>query len=162
MKIDHLEERIEDYKSSIKTVVDKRMYWKENVKPLLKKTLESITARYDLGWNVQDLKWLQSNEAINITFDSFPPELIDCTNLIPAFQFTAGGALVFSQSYNGDVFVFILYPDLPQLSTDENFLELGNFMPQEITEKLIIEKVDEFLKEMIKWEVPSIKKKLGY
>ena len=29
-------------------------------------------------------------------------------------------------------------------------------------EKLIIEKVDEFLKEMIKWEVPSYKTTLGF
>ena len=28
--------------------------------------------------------------------------------------------------------------------------------------KIIIEKVDEFLKEMIKWEVPNNKNKLGY
>ncbi|MFT5861681.1 MAG: hypothetical protein ACI828_000324, partial [Flavobacteriales bacterium] len=39
---------------------------------------------------------------------------------------------------------------------------LGTYPPQEITEKMIVEKVDEFLKEMIRWEVPSLKKKLGY
>lgn len=162
MKIEHLEERIADYRLSIKAVVDKRLYWKESLKPLIQKTLETIVNSYDLGWSVQHLKWLQSNEAINITFDSFPPELIDCTNLIPAFQFTAGGALVFSQSYNGDVFIFVLYPDNPQIPVEENIMELGNFIPQDVTEKLIVEKVDEFLKEIIKWEVPSIKKKLGY
>lgn len=162
MKIEHLEERILDYKNSIKTVVDKRLYWREHVKPLLQKTFDTVVASYDLGWSVQSLKWLQSNEAINITFDSFPQELIDCTNLIPAFQFTPGGSLVFSQSYNGDVFVFVLYPDNPQVPASENIMELGTYRPEEITEKLIVEKVDEFLKEMIKWEVPSIKKKLGF
>lgn len=162
MKIEHLEERIADYRNSIKTVVDKRIYWKEKLIPLLQKTLDTVVSSYDLGWSVQRLKWLQSNEAINITFDSFPPELIDCTNLIPAFQFVAGGALVFSQSYNGDIFVFVLYPDNPQIPVEENILELGTHLPQEITEKVIVEKVDEFLKEMIKWEVPSLKKKLGY
>jgi hypothetical protein len=39
---------------------------------------------------------------------------------------------------------------------------LGFYNPAEITEKLIIEKVDEFLKEMIKWEVPSYKTTLGF
>ncbi|MFT5864094.1 MAG: hypothetical protein ACI828_002766 [Flavobacteriales bacterium] len=162
MKIEHLEERIADYRNSIKTVVDKRIYWREKLIPLLQKTFDTVVSSYDLGWSVQRLKWLQSNEAINITFDSFPPELIDCTNLIPAFQFEAGGALVFSQSYNGDIFVFVLYPDNPQIPVEENIIELGTYPPQEITEKMIVEKVDEFLKEMIKWEVPSLKKKLGY
>lgn len=162
MKIEHLEERIIDYRSSIKTVVDKRLEWKDVTKPLILKTLTAVQNKYDLGWSVQNLKWMQSNEAVNIMFDSFPPELIDCTNLIPAFQFMAGGALVFSQSYNGDVFVFMMYPENTQLSAEDSMLELGTFLPQDISEKLIVEKVDEFLKEMIKWEVPSLKKKLGY
>ena len=162
MKIEHLEERIEDYRLSIKSVVEKRLYWKETTKPLIIKILKSIVETYDLGWNVQQLQWLQSSEAVNITFDSFPSELVDCTNLIPAFQFTAGGALVFSQSHNSDVFIFILYPENPQVPVEENLMELGNFVPQEVTEKLIVEKVDEFLKEIIKWEIPSLKKKLGF
>lgn len=162
MKIEHLEERIAEYRTSIKTVVDKRLYWRDKTKPLLQKTLQTVVETYNLGWSVQNLKWLQSNEATNITFDSFPPELIDCTNLIPAFQFSAGGSLVFSQSYNGDVFVFILYPDNPQIPIEENITELGTYAPEEITDRMIVERVDEFLKEMIKWEVPTLKKKLGY
>lgn len=162
MKIEHLEERIVDYRNSIKTVVDKRLEWKDITKPLILKTLNAVEKMYNLGWSVQNLKWMQSNEAVNITFDSFPPELIDCTNLIPAFQFMPGGALVFSQSYNGDIFIFMLYPENPQMSPEDSILELGTLNPQDVSEKLIIEKVDEFLKEMIKWEVPSIKKKLGY
>lgn len=162
MKIEHLEERIADYRSSIKMVVDKRLLWKDVTKPLILKTLKGIEAKFDLGWSVQNLKWMQTNEAVNITFDSFPPELVDCTNLIPAFQFVPGGALVFSQSYNGDVLIVMLYPDNPQASPDESMLELGSYIPQDIIEKLIVEKVDQFLKEMIKWEVPSLKQKLGY
>jgi hypothetical protein len=162
MKIEHLEERITDYKKSVQAVVDKRIYWKEHLKSLLDKTLNSVVKRYDLGWNVQHLKWLHSDEAVNIVFESFPPELVDCTNLIPAYQFTAGGALVFSQGYNGDVTITILYPDIHHIPTDENMTEIGTYLPQEITEKLILEKVDEFLKEIIKWEVPSLHKKLGY
>jgi hypothetical protein len=48
------------------------------------------------------------------------------------------------------------------LQTENNSLELGAFNPSEITEKLIVEKVDEFLKEMIKWEVPSYRSQLGF
>ena len=149
MKIEHLEERVDDYKVSIKAVVDKRLAWRETVKPLILKTLQKVEETYNLGWSVQNLKWMQSNEAVNITFDSFPPELIDCTNLIPAFQFMPGGALVFSQSYNGDVYIFMLYPENQQLRGEEGVFELGTFVPMEVTEKLIIEKVDEFLKEKL-------------
>ncbi|WP_144962495.1 hypothetical protein [Gillisia sp. Hel_I_86] len=162
MKIEHLEERIADYKKSIKTVVDKKVYWTERAKPLLHKTLKGITARYELGWRVQELNWIHNNEAINISFDSFPKDLIDCTNQIPAFQFIPGGALVFSQTYSGDVFIFILFPEIDLLPTENNIIEMGLFNPIDINEKFLIEKVDEFLKEMINWELPNKPRKLGF
>ena len=162
MKIEYLEERVNDYKSSIKTVVDKKTEWQTTTKALISKTLKKVCNRFDIGWKVQELNWIGTNEAINITFDSFPKELMDCTNQIPAYQFIQGGALVFSQSFSGDVHTFILFPYVEQILIENSSVELEIHAPDEITEKLIIEKVDEFLKEMIRWEVPSTKKKLGY
>lgn len=162
MKIEHLEEHVKDYKVSIKTVVDKKTIWQTKTKSLIIETLNAVCKQYDIGWKVQELNWIGTNEAVNITFDSFPKELIDCTNQIPAYQFIQGGALVFSQSYSGDVHTFILFPYVEQISLENSSIELEIHRPEEITKKLIIEKVDEFLKEMIKWEVPSTKNKLGY
>jgi hypothetical protein len=120
MKIEHLEERITDYKLSIKTVVDKKTKWKEHTKPFLLNTLTAIVEKYAIGWKVQELNWIHNSEAINISFESFPEELMDCTNQIPEFQFISGGALVFSQTYSGDVFVIVLFPevDASQKKTD--------------------------------------------
>lgn len=162
MKIEHLEERIQDYQNSIKTVVDKRVLWNTEIKDLLHKTLSAIASQYKIGWKVQELSWIHSNEAVNITFDSFPNELVDCTNLIPAFQFLPGGSLVFSQTYSGDVAVVVLFPELDYTIQDKGMIELGIVEPHLITEKLVVEKVDEFLKEIIKWEVPPPAKKLGF
>lgn len=162
MKIQHLEERIKDYKASIDKVVDKKIYWKTTTKDILLKTLNSITNTYDIGWRVQELSWIGSNEAINISFDSFPPELIEKTNQIPSYQFVQGCALVFSQSYNGEIHVIILFPIIDNAQIDANTINIGIYDPQEINEKVIIEKVDEFLKEMIKWEIPIEKKQLGF
>jgi len=97
---------------------------------------------------------------VNITFDSFPPELIEKTNQIPSYQFIQGCALVFSQSYNGEIHVIILLPIIDNIQASN--INLGIYDPQEINEKLIIEKVDEFLKEMINWEIPIEKKQLGF
>jgi len=162
MKIEHLEEHINDYKASIKTVVDKKTLWQNKTKNLISNTLKAICKQYDVGWKVQELNWIGANEAVNITFDSFPKELMDCTNQIPTYQFIQGGALIFSQSYSGDIHTFILFPYVEQIPIENSSIELEIYSPKDITEKLIIEKVDDFLKEMIKWEVPSTKKKLGY
>ncbi|MCL7762104.1 hypothetical protein MPF19_01665 [Polaribacter sp. Z014] len=162
MKIEHLEERVNDYKASIKTVVDKKTLWESTTKKLILNTLRNTAKSYNIGWKVQELNWIHNNEAVNIIFDSFPSDLIDCTNKIPAYQFIQGGALVFSQSYSGDVYIMVLLPYVEQLPIENNNIELGIYNPTEITAKLIIEKVDEFLKEMIKWEVPSYKTELGF
>ncbi len=162
MKIEHLEERIADYKSSIDLVVEKKIIWKTKTRELLSEILNSVVEKYDIGWRVQELNWINSNEAVNITFDSFPPELIEKTNIVPTFQFIQGGALIFSQSYSGDVYVFILLPVIENIMDGTNTIELGMYTPQAINEKLIVEKVDNFLKKMISWDVPTIKKKVGF
>ena len=58
MKIEHLEEHIEDYKISIKTVVDKKTLWQTKTKSLIITTLNSVCKRYDIGWKVQELNWI--------------------------------------------------------------------------------------------------------
>jgi len=153
MKIEHLEERITDYKLSIKTVVDKKTKWKEHTKSFLLNTLKAIVEKYAIGWKVQELNWIHNSEAINISFESFPEELMDCTNQIPEFQFISGGALVFSQTYSGDVFVIVLFPevDASQKKTDINSMAVlepnadgfRNYLKTKYdfsTEKLLVDK----------------------
>ncbi|MFD1292568.1 hypothetical protein ACFQ5N_01860 [Lutibacter holmesii] len=162
MKIEHLEERINDYKVSIQTVVEKKIYWETTTKKLLLKTLNNVVQQYKIGWRVQELSWINTNEAVNITFDSFPPDLITKTNQLPTYQFIQGGALVFSQTYSGDVNVFILLPLPDIINEHESDADLATYPPHKLTEKIILEKIDEFLKKMIAWEVPTIKNKVGY
>ncbi|MFH6769074.1 hypothetical protein V8G56_10040 [Gaetbulibacter aquiaggeris] len=162
MKTEHLEGRITDYKKSIETVIEKKILWKTKIKSFLVKTLQNIVDKHAIGWRVQELNWIGTNEAVNITFESFPVELAEKINQMPNYQFIQGGALVFSESYNGNVRITILFPLIENISIEDSSLELGVFSPAEITEKLIVEMVDEFLKEIIKWELPAPKAKLGY
>jgi len=162
MKIEHLEGHINSYKKSIETVVEKKILWQTKTRNLLLKTLNTIVKKYDIGWRVQELSWINTNESVNITLDSFPSELLEKTNKIPTYQFIPGGALVFSQSYSGDITIFTLYPIQENLSNITNDEDLEIYTPESIDEKLIVEKVDDFLKKMIKWEVPVIKNKVGF
>ncbi|GER60036.1 hypothetical protein [Patiriisocius marinus] len=162
MNIEYLQERVEDYKTSIETVVAKKTKWNEFSKPLLLKTLKAIVTKYTIGWKVQELNWIHNNEAVNISFETFPKDLMDCTNKIPTFQFIPGGALIFSQTYSGDIYIFVMFPEVDGIPADNNTVEFGLINPSEVTEKVIIEKVEEFLKEMIQWEVPNKRTKVGY
>ena len=71
MKTEHLEGRITDYKKSIETVIEKKILWKTKIKSLLVKTLQDIVKKHTIGWCVQELNWIGTNEAVNITFESF-------------------------------------------------------------------------------------------
>src|SRR5690606_36208432 len=156
MKIEHLDERVNEYKNSIKTIVEKRLLWKNKTKKLIVNTLKKAEEKYPIGWQVQELNWIHSNEAVNITFDSFPPCMIDLTNQLPTYQFVHGSSLVFTLLYNGDVNVLILFA-IPErsLPTEEDSEELGTYSPELITETFIAEKIDSFLKEIIKRDVPA-------
>lgn len=163
MKLEHLEERILDYKNSIRIVVQKRILWKTSIKDLIVSVLKKAEDLYAIGWQVQELNWIHSSEAVNITFDSFPPDMIELTNQLPTYQFLQGGSLVFSQLHNGDINVIILFPvaenSMPLESESE---DMGTYTPEDINEKLIVEKLDIFLKEIIKREVPTLSKKMGF
>ncbi len=85
------------------------------------------------------------------------------TKTIPGFQFLQGGSLVFSQLHHGDINIFVLFPIIENTVPLENETEdIGIFSPEEITEILVVEKVDEFLKHIIQWEVPNAKSKVGF
>ncbi|MEX2350665.1 MAG: hypothetical protein WD554_07270 [Flavobacteriaceae bacterium] len=163
MKIEHLEERVLDYKNSIKVVVEKRIMWKTTTKDLIISVLKKAESTYAIGWQVQELNWIHSNEAVNITFDSFPPDMIELTNHLPTYQFLQGGSLVFSQLHNGDISVLIVFPILENaMPIEDDTEDLGTYSPEDINEKLIVEKLDVFLKEIIKRDVPPLSKRMGF
>lgn len=163
MKIEHLEERINEYKNSIKIVVEKRLLWKTKIKNLIATTLKKAEETYPIGWQVQELNWIHSSEAVNITFESFPPDLIELTNQLPTYQFLQGSSLVFTQLHNGDINVLVLFA-VPERSipTEEDSEELGTYSPELVTEAFIAEKIDNFLKEIIKRDVPAPVGKMGF
>ncbi|THD66599.1 hypothetical protein E7Z59_12465 [Robertkochia marina] len=162
MTIDHLEERVKDYSLSINKVLEKKQRWRSTTKDLLVNTLKAIEEKYKIGWVVQELNWMFYNESVNLTFKELPGSILNSSGQIKEGDFITGGSLVFSQAQNGDVVVFILFPQVENLVVDKNSMDLGTYRPETVTERLIIEKVDEFLKEMIRWEVPAQDHKIGF
>lgn len=162
MTIDHLEERIKDYTLSLEKVLQKKREWESSARPCILRTLEEIRDKFPIGWTVQQFNWMWYNEAVNITFKTLPEGLEHLAKGSGDGELIKGGALVFSQLHNGDVSVMVLFPFIDTVSADSGTLDLGTYRPEEISEKLVIEKVDEFLKEMIRWEVPTPRDKIGF
>ncbi len=157
-----LKKSVNDYVNSLEKVLEKRKQWREYTLPLLLKTLNEIQVSFDIGWKVQQLDWLMNNSAINITFSTFPTSLAKKLDESADFEFLKGAALVFSQKYNGDIAVFIIYPADLDIVAEEDINEIGSFNPNEINENFITNKVAHFLDKIIIQEENVLKRKVGF
>ena len=162
MKSAPLEKVVKAYLDSLEKVLEKRKLWTGTTKPLLLKTLREIEATYALGWKVQELNWLWNNKAVNLMFDTVPAALSERTEFVRDFEFIRGTALVFSQKYNGDISVMILYPEVSSAGSENEFKELGAFHPKKIDAPFIEEKVSDFLEEIMVWEDNVFQHKVGF
>jgi len=157
-----LNKSVNDYVNSLEKVLEKRKQWQEFTLPLLLKKLNEIQVTHEIGWKVQQLDWLMNNSAINITFDSFPESMIEKLNGATDFEFIKGAALVFSQKYNGDISVFIIFPPELEPVSESDINELGSFNPNEINENFISNKVAYFLDKLIIREENVLRRKVGF
>ena len=162
MENNMLKKSVSDYVNSLEKVLEKRKQWRDFTLPLLLKTLNEIQADFDIGWTVQQLDWLMNNSAINITFNTFPSSMIEKMNGAADFEFIKGAALVFSQKYNGDIAVFIVYPADLEPITEGDINEIGSFNPNEINENFITNKVAHFLDKIIIQEENVLRRKVGF
>lgn len=162
MENNMLKKSVSDYVNSLEKVLEKRKQWRDFTLPLLLKTLNEIQADFDIGWTVQQLDWLMNNSAINITFNTFPASMIEKMNGATDFEFIKGAALVFSQKYNGDIAVFIVYPADLEPITEGDINEIGSFNPNEINENFITNKVAHFLDKIIIQEENVLRRKVGF
>lgn len=157
-----LTKSVNDYVHFLEKVLEKRRQWKEITLPLLLKTLNEIRDSHEIGWKIQQLDWLYNSNAVNITFDNFPKSLIERGYRSADFEFIKGSSLVFSQKYNGDIAVFILYSEVTEPVSDNNINETKTYSPFEFNENFIINKVTHFLEKIIIKEENFAKRKVGF
>ena len=162
MKIEELSAKIEEYKSAQDKIKLNRELWINKIKPLLIETLYKIKDSFDLGWQVQILNDVKNSEGVNITFEFSRSGFVRTTTKTIRSYLKKGGTIVFSQAYNGEIFVIILYPYVEEFVSESKNKLLGKFDPQIIDEGFIIEKVATFLDEMIKWEKSTYYNRVGF
>lgn len=73
-----------------------------------------------------------------------------------------GGVITFSQAYNGQIFVIIIYPNVEEFVGESEVNVLGRYKPEDITEEFIFAKVEKFLEEMTKWETSISSNRIGF
>ena len=162
MKQKVLDRSVNEYVQSLEKVLEKRKMWKEFSLPSLLDTLHGICDSHDIGWTVQELNWLWNNKAVNLSIEGIPRSLAEKWDARSDFEFVRGAALVFSQQYNGDVAVFVIYPEVAEPEAENETKDLGRYHPGELTGEFITEKVCDFLEALNLWEGNVLQQRVGF
>ena len=162
MKIEDLKTKIDSYKESQELIENNRKTWQEKTKVLLLETLNKIKDSYPINWHIQNFKWKENLEVVNITFGPTPSGIMDINEKLSKPYMKRGGTLAFSQAIDGDVYVIIVYPSIEDILSDSGNKIIGKYSPNLISESFIIEKVSKFIDEIVIWEKSSYGNPIGF
>ena len=163
MTIENLTQGVENFKNELLRIKCKREQWTNVTKPLLRDTLRSIKSKFDLDWNTYVMDGTTNSEGVNLTFGNSASGIFERTEKgIKGFS-KRGGTLAFSQAYNGDIFIIIIYPSVDELVIPvENQKLVLKVTPEKIDEGFVYEQVANFLNEMTLWESSSAYNPIGF
>lgn len=123
------------------------MKWLDETKPFLQKTLKTISSNTNTNWYVQTVDHVKNLENVNLQFFS----TVEVKDGQKEYR-TKGGALIFAQSFNGEIYVIITYPYVEEWITQREAEVITTVTPEDITEDFVCLQVEKFLDEMIKWQ----------
>lgn len=153
MKLEDLKVDVLNYKNTLKNINQKRKLWHAETKALILNTLRLVTQTYELDWDIEIMESTRNLEGINLTLgNSISSTYSEDENGKKRYAKT-GGNLVFSQAYNGDIFIIFISPSVDSFSTPEEPQKIiGKVNPSKIDEEFIILHVSQFLSELMDWE----------
>jgi hypothetical protein len=152
MDINRIRERANLYIESQQAIEKRRKDWVEHTKPLLLENLKILEKEVALDWSVGTFEHKVNLQSIYLTFPNKESGIPMLKEKGEAQHIKFGGYLCYSQSSNGKVHVWISYPTIEQIKDMEEIKVLGEYDPEAISQEMIVEDVEQFLLEMVRWE----------
>lgn len=138
------------------TTESRRALWRDRTKEYIFSTLSNIVKETSLPCFVQKNEFYTNHEGVNLQFGSRPSGISrtsrTSTGTTMENLVLSSGYITFSQSYNGKVFVIIVYPYVEGIVGKSEPLVVGQYEHVDINEPFIYSHVCRFLDEMIMWE----------
>jgi hypothetical protein len=163
MKLTDLKGDVQKYKNTQIEINRKRKLWHTETKALITESLKKITQMYALDWEVVVVETTRNLEGINLTLGNNFSSIYSENELGKKSYAKTGGNLIFSQAYNGDVFIVFMTPTFDQselLEDSQNII--GKINPSKIDEEFIIQRVSHFLIELSDWESLKSSHAIGF
>jgi hypothetical protein len=154
-------------KNVYKEIDTHRELWHKSVRKMVEKTFQLAIKKSRLHLHICIYDEVINLESIQLTFGMMNSGLLiepkKKKSAAPSMALLKrGGLLAYSLIASGKISVAIQYPYIEDIyGSPQNIRELGTFSPAEITHDMIIEHVEDFLEEMLKWEKEE-KKLIGF
>ena len=146
-------------KESELNIIKSRQTWQDLTKLLIENKLNSIKDSLDLDLHVEINDSTINHESIILAFNKVPSglsynpqDLFNIQEKKSGIIIKSDGYLAFSQIYNGNIIVWMAYPEVEEvIRQDQIYKNLDTFPVKEINEEKIEKLVKEFLQELINW-----------
>lgn len=150
--MEELEINVNLLKESLTGIDSRRTAWNNGVRDFIENILKVIVNKYDLNWSVGINEQVKNMESVSIYFhQGYSGHIIDTGDKKKAL-IKKGAALVFSQVYNGEIFVTMYFPHIDDVTTTTYPETIGRESPVSITEEYIYKMVNIFLSKLNEWE----------
>jgi hypothetical protein len=157
-RFEKINEKVVELKNVLDEINSKRMYWEAETKPKLINLITFIKQNSMLKCNLQVFdEGKRNSESIQLVIPPYPSGVFKVTEGEDGV--TASRELIkeeayiaFSQSYNGDIAIFMELPYINHLIEEGNQIFIGLFEPQVIDDAFILDKILDFLDRIILWE----------
>jgi hypothetical protein len=155
--------KVGEWKASQTAIQERRAYWTSNTRQLLLDTLNNIRKESKLDMQVQDVNAGANQQAVNIRFNHSSSGMQYKDGNSSGVKTKYGGALIFTQAYNGDIFVIITFPSVEDHVSELPSKLVERIAPQKIDGSCIMKHFVGFLDIMTKWEMSDTpSKKIGF
>lgn len=164
--LNNLQKRVKKYNEILQNTRTYRQEWKDDLKKMIKDTLQEIIDNTDLEAEINLKEHLENLEAIELSLGHVKSGLYEEINTkIKKHLIKHNGSLIYQQLFNGKIIVLIYFPAIEGYGEPRPPKTIAIYRPEEIKPAFILRHMEEFIKDVSDWEdydddEPS--KKIGF
>jgi len=164
--LNNLQKRVKKYNEILQNTRTYRQEWKDDLKKMIKDTLQEIIDNTELEAEINLKEHLENLEAIELSLGHVKSGLYEEINTkVKKHLIKHNGSLIYQQLFNGKVIVLIYFPAIEGYGEPRPPKTIAIYRPEEIKPAFILRHMEEFIKDVSDWEdydddEPS--KKIGF
>ena len=153
MDYSKLKKKVESLNAVLKNTKDYRVAWDDELKDMIKKTLEEIQSESGIAGEIIVHDQFQGLESVSLVLGSVDSGIYErVSEKVKKTLIRMNGVLAFQQMFNGKISIWINYPYIEGIGEPKQPKMLEIVRPHELQEINILRYVETFIDELTQWE----------